>query len=101
MILIIILVIGLAAWSLRLMQQALQEQEFSLMLAGTLVAMAAAAMLGVYFLMGNYVVYLQEMGQQSASLSEYPDPMTSVSINWNEYEDAIDRAMLTASPVVH
>ena len=100
MILIIIVVVGLGAWSMRLMQQSLQEQEFSLMLAGTLVAMAAAAMLGVYFLIGNYVVYLHEMGQQSASLNQYPDPMTSVSVSWNEYEDAIDRAILSASPVV-
>jgi hypothetical protein len=35
------------------MQEALDRKEFSLMLAGTLVAAAAAAMLVVYFLMGS------------------------------------------------
>nr|AEH57239.1 hypothetical protein [Prochloron didemni P3-Solomon] len=40
------------------MQQAFQEKEFSLMLAGILVAMSAAAMLVVYFLMGNCLSYL-------------------------------------------
>ncbi len=35
------------------------SQEFSLMLAGFLVASAAAAMVGVYFLMSDYIVYAQ------------------------------------------
>ncbi len=55
---ILIFDIALVAWSLHLMQQAFQEKEFSLMLAGILVAMSAAAMLVVYFLMGNCLSYL-------------------------------------------
>lgn len=50
---ILIFDVALVAWSLHLMQEALDLQEFSLMLAGTLVAASAAAMLVVYFLMGN------------------------------------------------
>ncbi|MDJ0897603.1 MAG: hypothetical protein QNJ55_02245 [Xenococcus sp. MO_188.B8] len=50
---ILIFDVALVAWSLHLMQEALNRQEFSLMLAGTLVALAAAAMLVVYFLVGN------------------------------------------------
>ena len=50
---ILIFDIALVAWSLHLMQSALDRQEFSLMLAGTLVAAAAAAMLVVYFIIGN------------------------------------------------
>ncbi|MDJ0636012.1 MAG: hypothetical protein QNJ34_22700 [Xenococcaceae cyanobacterium MO_188.B29] len=50
---ILILDVALVAWSLHLMQEAMQQQEFSLMLAGTLVAASAAAMMVVYFLMGN------------------------------------------------
>lgn len=61
MILILIAVIGMVAWSLHLMQQAFEAQEFSLMLAGCLVAAAAAAMMVVYFLMGDYVVYMTQM----------------------------------------
>ena len=50
---ILILDVALVAWSLHLMQEAMQQQEFSLMLAGTLVAASAAAMMVVYFLMGH------------------------------------------------
>lgn len=50
---ILIFDVALVAWSLHLMQEAFDLQEFSLMLAGTLVAASAAAMMVVYFLMGN------------------------------------------------
>lgn len=55
---ILIFVVALVAWSLHLMEQAVEHKEFSLMLAGTLVAIAAAAMLVVYFLMGDCITYL-------------------------------------------
>lgn len=54
---ILILDVALVAWSLHLMQEALSKQEFSLMLAGTLVALAAVATLVVYFLTGNCISY--------------------------------------------
>jgi hypothetical protein len=50
---ILIFDVALVAWSLHLMQEAFQKQEFSLMLAGTLVSLSAAALLVVYFLMNN------------------------------------------------
>ena len=59
-LLIIAIVTGLVVWALRLMDRALVSQEFSLMLAGFLVASAAAAMVGVYFLMSDYMVYLHQ-----------------------------------------
>ena len=55
---ILIFDVALVAWSLHLMQEALDRKEFSFMLAGTLVAAAAAAMLVVYFLMGNCLNHL-------------------------------------------
>ena len=58
---ILILDVALVAWSLHLMQEAVNHQEFSLMLAGTLLALAAAAMLVVYFLMGNCLAYLTNL----------------------------------------
>ena len=58
---ILIFDVALVAWSLHLMQEAVDNQEFSLMLAGTLVALAAAAMLVVYFLMGNCLTYLTNL----------------------------------------
>jgi threonine/homoserine efflux transporter RhtA len=59
LLLILVVVIALVAWALRLMEQALQSQEFSLMLAGFLVASSAAAMMTVYFLMGHYISYIE------------------------------------------
>lgn len=57
---ILIFDVALVAWSLHLMQEALDLQEFSLMLAGTLVATSAGAMLVVYFLMGNCISLLTQ-----------------------------------------
>lgn len=61
MFIILVIVILLVAWSLHLMEEAVEQQEFSLMLAGFLVAVAAAAMVAVYFLMGHYVGYMQQI----------------------------------------
>ncbi|MDC0835061.1 hypothetical protein AY599_13000 [Leptolyngbya valderiana BDU 20041] len=61
MIVILFVVVALVAWSLHLMQEAIEHREFSLMFAGTLVAAAAAAMMTVYFLMSHYVGYLSQM----------------------------------------
>lgn len=55
---ILIFDVALVAWSLHLMEAAIKQQEFSLMLAGALVSLAAAAMMVVYFLMGNCLKYL-------------------------------------------
>jgi hypothetical protein len=60
LLLILVVVIALVAWALRLMEQAIQSQEFSFMLAGFLVASSAAAMMAVYFLMNHYMVYMDQ-----------------------------------------
>jgi len=62
------IVIALLAWSLHLMQQAYSRREFSLLLAGILVAFSAAAMVAVYLLMSNYVGYVTHMAHHSQSL---------------------------------
>ena len=68
----VIVVIALVAWALRLMEQAVKSQEFSFMLAGFLVASSAVAMMTVYFLMNNYVLYMDQVFNgaplQSASI---------------------------------
>jgi hypothetical protein len=53
--------VALVAWSLHLMEKAYEHKEFSLMLAGLLVAVAAAAMMVVYFLMGHCINYLLQV----------------------------------------
>ncbi len=60
LLLILVVVVGLVAWALRLMEQAIQSQEFSFMLAGFLVASSAVAMMTVYFLMTDYMMYLDQ-----------------------------------------
>ena len=52
---ILVFDVALVAWSLHLMQQAFNQREFSLMLAGSLVALSAGAMLVVYFLANNCI----------------------------------------------
>lgn len=59
---ILIFDVALVAWSLHLMQEAFSNKEFSLMLAGTLVALAAAAMLVVYFLINNCITHISQAG---------------------------------------
>jgi hypothetical protein len=66
MVFLLFVVVCLVAWALYLMQEAVQRREFSLMLAGVLVSSAAAALVGVYFLMGHYVGYMTEMTERAA-----------------------------------
>lgn len=77
MIFILVIVVSLVAWALHLMQQAIQQREFSLMLAGFLVSSAAAAMMSVYFLMNHYVGYMTEMSRRSLSYENW-----SVQSDW-------------------
>ena len=66
--LILTIEIGLVFWALRLMDRAIENQEFSLMLAGFLVASSAAAIVGVYFLMSDYLLFINHAG---ASFDSY------------------------------
>ncbi len=58
LLVILIFDAALVAWSLHLMQSAVQDQEFSLMLAGTLVALAAAALMVSSLMMGSCLGYI-------------------------------------------
>ncbi len=78
MFLILVFVIALVSWALHLMQQALDRKEFSLMLAGFLVASSAAAMMAVYFLMGDYMGYVSQMSQNAAYYADQSDSLTWV-----------------------
>lgn len=78
LLLILTIVIALVAWALRLMEQAVKGQEFSLMLAGFLVASSAAALMGVYFLMGNYMLYMNSATQQMSALDPFDMPYYSI-----------------------
>lgn len=97
-LLILAIVIALVAWALRLMEQAIEGQEFSLMLAGFLVASAAAAMMGVYFLMGNYLVYVNQIVPTTSGLpadvfiADSDDVMPSwlVQAGYDESKERVD-----------
>ncbi len=60
MVILLAATVGLVAWALHLMQSALTQREFSLMLAGFLVVSAAAALLLVYFLVNNSMGYMAQ-----------------------------------------
>ncbi len=77
LLLILTIVIALVAWALRLMEQAVKGQEFSLMLAGFLVASSAAALMGVYFLMGNYMLYMNSAAQQVSTMEALDIPYST------------------------
>jgi|JI8StandDraft_2_1071088.scaffolds.fasta_scaffold26279_1 ABC-type Fe3+-siderophore transport system permease subunit len=75
MVVVLLLAIALVAWSLHLMQQALSNKEFSLMLAGTLVASAAAALVVVYFLGNSSLRYLLSVDRNA--YTTYNAPVTA------------------------
>ncbi len=77
LLLILVIVIALVAWALRLMEQAVKGQEFSLMLAGFLVASSAAALMGVYFLMGNYIIYMDQSARQISQVDSSDLPFST------------------------
>ncbi|MGF1535677.1 MAG: hypothetical protein ACFB4J_04180 [Elainellaceae cyanobacterium] len=61
MFIILIFVVGLVAWALHLMQEAVDHQEFSLMLAGFLVSSAAAGLVAVYLLVSHSFTDIADM----------------------------------------
>lgn len=83
MVFILVVVVGLVAWALHLMQEAIQRREFSLMLAGFLVSTAAAGMMAVYFLMNHYMGYMSEMAERSYVVNEW----TNSAEVWSAYGD--------------
>ncbi|HEY9699791.1 MAG TPA: hypothetical protein V6D10_21200 [Trichocoleus sp.] len=87
MFFLLVIVIGLVAWALHLMQEAVQRREFSLMLAGFLVSSAAAALMSVYFLMGHYFGYMTEMAHRS---------YLHDSVEWAAFDQSL--ANLVSSP---
>lgn len=92
MFFILIIVIGLVAWALHLMQEAVQHREFSLMLAGFLVSSSAAALVAVYFLMGHYVGYMTEMTQRA-----YISEQIMSSSEWAAFNDSWIEEIVEAS----
>ncbi|MBP0010267.1 MULTISPECIES: hypothetical protein [unclassified Roseofilum] len=84
MIIILIIVIALVAWSLHLMESAIHTREFSLMLAGVLVAGAAVAMVAVYFLMGHYFGYLNETARLDNQAIGEPREVLSWLVEFDE-----------------
>jgi len=55
---ILVFDIALVAWAIHLLEASVRDREFSLMLAGGLVGMSAAAMMAAYFLLGSCLPYL-------------------------------------------
>lgn len=90
---VLAIVIALVSWSLHLMQEAFVHQEFSLMLAGCLVAIAAAAIMAVYFMMADYIGYMSHLPQYS-----YPSESVVESSFWATYPEEL--TIITAPVVI-
>ncbi len=88
LIIILVIVVALVSWSLHLMQEAVEQREFSLMLAGTLVAFSAAALMGVYFLMGNYVGYMARVSHDTSAYYSQPYELVTGYLDQEELEAA-------------
>ena len=58
MFILLFAIFGLMLWSVRLMISAFQQSDFSLLFAGTLVAMSAAGIMTAYSLMNGCMGYL-------------------------------------------
>ena len=91
MFFILLVVVGLVAWALHLMQEAIQRREFSLMLAGFLVSSAAAALMSVYFLVSHYVVYMGEVSHHDydSALYQQIDWADMSSLSTDEWLDTV------------
>jgi hypothetical protein len=70
-LLLLLFVIVLVGLALHFMQEAVTHQEFSLMLAGTLMAASAAGLVGVYLVAGNYMGYMSRSHNQAAIEQAY------------------------------
>jgi K+-transporting ATPase c subunit len=76
-ILIFLSVIALVGLALHFMQEAVTQQEFSLMIAGTLVAASAAGLVGASFLIGHSFDDLAHLQRQEVAIEQAYD-----SIRW-------------------
>lgn len=65
----LIVATSLVMWALHLMEGAVQRQEFSRMLAGMLVVAAAGGVLTTYFVMSDYIAFL-DSANSIASLDD-------------------------------
>ncbi|WP_404790720.1 hypothetical protein [Altericista sp. CCNU0014] len=72
MIILILTISVLTYWSLRLMQRAVEQREFSLMFAGALVAIAGAGIIAAYTLMVGCMGYIGHV-----SYSTLPPSLTT------------------------
>lgn len=77
MVILLILVIGLVIWSLHLLQESVKLREFSLMLAGTLVAISAAGVVVVYLLMDGCLGYLAQAPHPTVPSELYAETLDS------------------------
>ncbi|GAB4213425.1 MAG: hypothetical protein OHK0012_09530 [Synechococcales cyanobacterium] len=58
LLIVLIIIIALAWWALHLMEQAYRLQQFSRMLAGLLVGLAAGGVMMTYFFMSDYIDFV-------------------------------------------
>ena len=75
--LLFLCVIALVGLALHFMQEAITRQEFSLMIAGLLIATSSAGIIGVYLFVGHSFTDRPRGGQEQAAIENAYD-----SIRW-------------------
>ena len=91
----LIFVVILTLLALYFMREAVEQQEFSLMWAGMLMAAAAAGTVGVYLVAGNYTGYMMRSHDQVAIEQAYD------SIRWYvEAEEASEPQLYVSDAVM-
>ena len=91
----LIFVVVLTLLALYFMREAIEQQEFSLMWAGVLMAAAAAGTVGVYLVVVNYTGYMMRSHDQVAIEQAYD------SIRWYvETEEASSEPQVYVSDAV-
>jgi hypothetical protein len=86
---VITIVTVLVAWALRLMRGAVEQREFSLMLAGLLVSSAAAGLIGVYFLMSSCFSHMTTLSYASEAGVAYPQRVTAQELNFQSWQPSL------------
>ena len=91
----LVVVVTLTLYSLYFMREAVEQQEFSLMWAGVLMAAAAAGTVGVYLVAGNYMGYMMRSHDLVAIEQAYD------SIRWYvEAEEASEPQIYVSDAVM-
>lgn len=101
MLILVITVLGLMLWSVRLVVSAFRQSDFSLLFAGTLVALSSAGIVTAYSLMHGCMGYLSASevvasGADQTEIATLSPPKSSADAQWLEDAPIEDAPLIEA-----